>query len=81
VLWASDWPHQDGAWPDPIEILRDRPDLSEEEKRAIFVDGSARFFNVDFDGLMAHLGHGWDRATPVSEITGMLSATTNAVAV
>ena len=24
VLWASDWPHQDGAWPDPIEILRDR---------------------------------------------------------
>jgi hypothetical protein len=30
---------------------------------------------------MAHLGPGWDGATPVSAITGMLSATTNAIAV
>jgi uncharacterized protein len=81
VLWASDWPHQDGAWPDPIEILRDRPDLSEADKRAIFVDGPARFYGVDLDGLLAHLGQGWDRAAPVPEITGMLSATTSAVAV
>jgi uncharacterized protein len=81
VLWASDWPHQDGAWPDPIELLRDRSDLSEEDKRAIFVDGSARFYGIDLDALMAHLGPGWDGATPVSAITGMLSATTNAVAV
>jgi hypothetical protein len=81
VLWASDWPHQDGAWPDPIELLRDRPDLSEEDKRAIFVDGSARFYGIDLGALMAHLGPGWDGATPVSAITGMLSATTNAVAV
>jgi predicted TIM-barrel fold metal-dependent hydrolase len=81
VLWASDWPHQDGAWPDPIELLRDRPDLSEEDKRAIFVDGSSRFYGIDLDALMAHLGPGWDGATPVSAITGMLSATTNAVAV
>ncbi len=81
VLWASDWPHQDGAWPDPIEILRDRPDLSEEDKRAMFVDGSARFFGIDLRGLLAHLGHGWDPATPISALTGMLSATTNAVAV
>jgi predicted TIM-barrel fold metal-dependent hydrolase len=81
VLWASDWPHQDGAWPDPIELLRDRPDLTEADKRAIFVDGSARFYGIDLDALMAHLGPGWDAATPVSAITGMLSATTNAVAV
>jgi hypothetical protein len=47
----------------------------------MFVDGSARFFGIDLDGLVAHLGQGWDRATPVSDVTGMLSATTNAVAV
>ena len=81
VLWASDWPHQDGAWPDPIELLRDRPDLSEEDKRAIFVDGPARFYGIDLDSLLTHLGQGWDRAAPVKEITGMLSATTIAVAV
>jgi predicted TIM-barrel fold metal-dependent hydrolase len=81
VLWASDWPHQDGAWPDPIEILRDRPDLSEADKRAIFVDGPARFYGIDLDGLLTHLGPGWDRAAPIPALTGMLSATTSAVAV
>jgi predicted TIM-barrel fold metal-dependent hydrolase len=81
VLWASDWPHQDGAWPDPIEILRDRPDLSEADKRAIFVDGPARFYCIDLDGLLTHLGPGWDRAAPIPALTGMLSATTSAVAV
>jgi predicted TIM-barrel fold metal-dependent hydrolase len=80
VLWASDWPHQDGAWPDPIEVLRDRPDLSEADKRAVFVDGPARFFGIDLDELVTHLGDGWDRAAPVGEIPGMLSATTRAVA-
>jgi predicted TIM-barrel fold metal-dependent hydrolase len=81
VLWASDWPHQDGAWPDPLEILRDRADLSEDDKRAIFVEGAARFFAIDLDGLLAHLGAGWDRAAPLSGLGGMLAATTSAVAV
>jgi uncharacterized protein len=79
VLWASDWPHQDGAWPDPIEILRDRTDLSEADKRAVFVDGPARFFDIDLNELMRHLGDGWDRAASVEEIPGMLSATSRAV--
>jgi predicted TIM-barrel fold metal-dependent hydrolase len=79
VLWASDWPHQDGAWPDPIEVLRDRTDLSDADKRAAFVDGPARFFDIDLDKLMIHLGDGWDRAAPVEEIPGMLSATSRAV--
>jgi predicted TIM-barrel fold metal-dependent hydrolase len=80
VLWASDWPHQDGAWPDPIEVLRDRTDLTEADKRAIFVDGPARFFGIDLDELVVHLGDGWDRTAPVGEIPGMLSATERAVA-
>jgi len=81
VLWASDWPHQDGAWPDPIEILRDRPDLSETDKRAIFVDGSARFFGIDVDDLVVRLGEGWDRRAPIGNIGGMLAATTSALTV
>jgi len=81
VLWASDWPHQDGAWPDPIEILRDRTDLTEADKRAIFVDGPARFFGIDLDELLAHLGDGWDRQAPIDGINGMLAATARAVAV
>ena len=81
VLWASDWPHQDGAWPDPIEIMRDRTDLTEGDKRASFVDGPARFFGIDLDELVAHLGDGWDRLAPIDGINGMLAATARAVAV
>ena len=81
VLWASDWPHQDGAWPDPIEILRDRADLSEAEKRSMFVDGPARFFGIDLDQLVAQLGAGWDREAPIDSIGGMLSVTTSAIGV
>ena len=81
TLWASDWPHQDGAWPDPIEILRDRTDLQESDKRAMFVDGPARFFGIDLDELLAHLGDGWDRQAPIDGIGGMLEATARAVAV
>ncbi len=71
VLWASDWPHQDGAWPDPIEILRDRADLTEADKRAIFVDGPARFFGIDLDGLAGPPGRrmgpgGPDRRDPAA---------------
>jgi predicted TIM-barrel fold metal-dependent hydrolase len=81
VLWASDWPHQDGAWPDPLEILRDRADLTDDDKRAMFVDGAARFFGIDLDGLVRHLGPGWDRAASLPDLGGMLAATTSAVAV
>jgi predicted TIM-barrel fold metal-dependent hydrolase len=80
VLWASDWPHQDGAWPDPIEILRDRADLTDDDKRAIFVDGPARFYGIDVDRVLDHLGDGWRRDAPVADIPGMLQATRRAVA-
>ncbi|MGH9093086.1 MAG: amidohydrolase family protein [Acidimicrobiales bacterium] len=79
VLWASDWPHQDGAWPDPVEILRDRDDLDGAAKRAMFVDGAAGFFGIHLPDLMAHLGPGWDPDAPVAGIGGMLGATRRAV--
>lgn len=80
VLWASDWPHQDGAWPDPIVILRDRADLSDDQKRAMFVEGSARFYGIDLPALLDHLGVGWDRHAPLADLDGLLPATQRAVA-
>ncbi|MGH9074939.1 MAG: amidohydrolase family protein, partial [Acidimicrobiales bacterium] len=74
VLWASDWPHQDGAWPDPVEILRDRPDVTDEDKHAIFVDGAAAFYRIDLDELGDHLGPGWSLDAPIAGMTGMFSS-------
>lgn len=73
VLWASDWPHHDGAWPDPITLLRDRTDLDDASKRAIFVDGAARFYGIDVDALVAGLGSGWSLDTPIRSLGGLLS--------
>ena len=66
LLWASDWPHQDGAWPDPIALLKERSDLSSEQKRSIFVDSPARFYRIDLDELMVHLGEGWSRSAAIA---------------
>ncbi len=72
VLWASDWPHQDGAWPDPIVILRDRDDLTDAQKRAMFVGGPARFYRIDVDRVLEHLGAGWSREADLAAIPAML---------
>lgn len=74
VLWASDWPHQDGAWPDPIAILRDRDDLGDAQKRAMFVDGPVRFYGIDLDAVLAHLGDGWRVDADVAALAGMMPA-------
>jgi len=79
VLWASDWPHQDGAWPDPVEILRDRTDLTDADKRAIFVEGAARFYGIDLGAVLDRLGSDWSLEAPVGAIHGMLAATRGAV--
>lgn len=81
VLWASDWPHQDGAWPDPVVLLRDRADIGEEDKRSIFVGGAARFYGIDLEDLVGHLGSGWSVGAPVSSLRGMLAAPLSAVPV
>lgn len=72
VLFASDFPHMDGAWPDPIAIVRDRKDLTEEQKRQMLVDGPAEFFGIDLEDLMAHLGDTWSLHASVADLKGML---------
>jgi hypothetical protein len=72
VLWASDWPHQDGAWPDPIAVLRDRTDLTDTQKRLMLVDGPARFFRIDLAPVLARLGAGWSLDAPISGIPGLV---------
>jgi predicted TIM-barrel fold metal-dependent hydrolase len=72
VLFGSDWPHMDGAWPDPLVIVRDRADLSAEDKRAILVDGPAGYFSIDLDALICHLGPGWSKDARIADIQGML---------
>jgi predicted TIM-barrel fold metal-dependent hydrolase len=79
VLWASDWPHQDGAWPDPILLLRDRDDLTDAQKRACLVHGAAQFFGIDLDHVLMHLGDGWSLDADLDAIPGMLPTTTPAV--
>jgi len=73
ILFASDWPHMDGAWPDPLAIVRDRVDLTDDQKRAILVDGPAKYYGIDMPSLMAHLGAGWAADARIEDITGLLS--------
>ena len=66
VLWASDWPHLDGAWPDPLRLLLRRKDLSDRQKRQIYSEGAAHFFGMD--RLAEELGPGWDLKAPLESV-------------
>lgn len=72
LVFGSDWPHMDGAWPDPIVIVRDRDDIDEGMKRAMLVDAPARLFNVDLDTVVKHLGPGWSLDASTQDLRGML---------
>ena len=72
VLFGSDWPHMDGAWPDPVRIVRDRADLTDRQKREILLDGPAKFFGVDLPEVLTHLGPGWSLDAQVADLAGML---------
>ena len=75
-LWASDWPHQDGAWPDPILLFARswRPHRRAEARvprrrcRGVLRHRSRR-------GL-THLGDGWSLDADLATIPGMLPTTT-----
>ncbi|GLY50575.1 LLM class flavin-dependent oxidoreductase [Lentzea sp. NBRC 102530] len=71
-LFASDWPHQDGSWPDPIIIVRDRTDLDDRQKLGMLVHGPAAFFGIDLAELAGHLGGAWSVDAAIADLTGLL---------
>jgi Amidohydrolase len=72
ILFASDWPHMDGAWPDPLVIVRDRTDLTDEQKRAVLVEGPAAYYGIELPALLAHLGDDWSADARIADIDGLL---------
>jgi len=46
VCYASDYCHWDCAFPDTVTIVRDRTDLSDEEKTAVLAGNAARLYRL-----------------------------------
>jgi predicted TIM-barrel fold metal-dependent hydrolase len=46
VLFASDYPHWDGIWPNATRVVRERTDLSDAIKQQILVDNCQRLFRL-----------------------------------
>lgn len=74
-VFGSDWPHMDGAWPDPIAIVRDRDDLDDAMRRSFLCGSPASLFGIDVDDLAARLGPGWSTCAPLAGLRGMLPST------
>jgi predicted TIM-barrel fold metal-dependent hydrolase len=46
VLFASDYPHWDGIWPNATRVVRERTDISDAVKRQILVENCQRLFRL-----------------------------------
>ena len=46
LFYASDWPHWDNEYPQNIDMIWDREDLTEEQKRAILRDNAMEMYRV-----------------------------------
>ena len=44
IMFASDYPHWDGEWPNSTEALRTRTDIGEESRRKIAALNAQRFY-------------------------------------
>jgi len=49
VLYASDYPHWDGNFPETVSTLANRCDISDTLKRKIFLDNPQRFYGFKVD--------------------------------
>lgn len=47
VMYASDYPHWDGDWPESTRSLRERGDIGETSRERILGANAARFFGLD----------------------------------
>jgi predicted TIM-barrel fold metal-dependent hydrolase len=57
ILFASDYPHWDGQFPDAVSTLADRSDIAEGFKRKIFFDNPQRFYGMKVDPASLSAGH------------------------
>ncbi|GAA1904222.1 amidohydrolase family protein [Williamsia serinedens] len=72
VLFASDWPHHDGTWPDPIVAIREHSGLTDAQKRDLLVDAPANFFGINIPELLARLPSEWSLDAPLATIPPLL---------
>ena len=47
IMYASDYPHWDGAWPESTKPLRSRADLSEATRAKVAGGNARRFYGID----------------------------------
>ena len=47
IMFASDYPHWDGEWPESTKHLRTRPDISEETRAKIGGLNAQRFYALN----------------------------------
>src|SRR3989449_1156879 len=47
IMFASDYPHWDGEWPESTKHLRTRPDISEETRAKIGGENAKRFYSLN----------------------------------
>jgi hypothetical protein len=57
ILFASDYPHWDGQFPDAVSTLADRADIADGLKRKIFFDNPQRFYGMTVDPAAFGAGH------------------------
>ncbi len=57
ILFASDYPHWDGQFPDAVSTLADRTDIGDGLKRKIFFDNPQRFYGIKVDPATFGAGH------------------------
>ena len=48
IMWATDYPHQDGFFPDAPKMLRERlATLSDESKRQVMAGGALGYYGIN----------------------------------
>ena len=47
IMFASDYPHWDGEWPESTKHLRTRPDISEAARAKIGGRNAQRFYGLN----------------------------------
>ena len=46
IMYASDYPHWDGDWPESTKHLRTRPDLRETSREKVAGQNALRFYGL-----------------------------------